>query len=158
MKVDNEFQKIGKRIPYEVPDGFFEKITEKTLQQAKLRDPKYRKSRILWRTMSVAASLAAALLLGYMILYPDIKSESNQLAIQSQPVGQQLNHKKQETTRQSTVTGINKTGSEQVPENKTTAINQTEGLSAVLADLTDEELQQMATMLKTDPFINESAQ
>ena len=95
MKVDNEFQEIGKRIPYEVPEDFFEKITEKTLQQAKLRDQKHRKNRILWQTMSVAASLAAALLLGYMILYPDMKSESNQLAMQSQPIGQQLNHKKQ---------------------------------------------------------------
>ena len=158
MRDDNEFQIVGKKTPYKVPGDFFEKISEKTLLLAKLQDQKLRKNRVLWRTVSVAASLAAALFLGYMILYPGTKPESNMLVQEKQSTGQQLNRQKQEISEQSTVPLLSIAEPEKVPAKKITATDQTDDLSAVLADLTDDELQQMVAMLKTDPFISESGQ
>ena len=73
---DNEFQKIGKKTPYNTPDGFFEQISEKTLQKAKQREKGRRSNLILWRTVAVAASLAALFLIGYLISDPVLKPES----------------------------------------------------------------------------------
>lgn len=159
MIEDNEFQIVGKEIPYKVPNDFFEKISEKTLLRAKLQDQKPRKIRILHLTVSVAASLAAALVLGYIILSLWTKPESNLLVQEKQSTGQRLNWENQESAVQSTFPLLSKTEPKKVPAQKITVIeDQTEGLSAVLADLTDDELQQMVAMVKTDPFISESGQ
>ena len=65
MKADNEFDGIGKKTTYKVPDGFFEHISERTLSKAKQRELKRRKTLMLWRTVAVAASLSAIAILGY---------------------------------------------------------------------------------------------
>ena len=159
MRKDNEFQIVGKETPYKVPDDFFENISEKTLLRAKLRDQKLRKSRVLWLTVSLAASMAAALVIGYMILSPWTKSESNLLVQEKLSTGQQLTQQKQEISQHSTVPLFSKVKPEKNPTQKITATeDQTDGLCAVLSDLTDDELQQMVAMLKTDLFISESEQ
>lgn len=158
MKENIDFQGIGKNTPYKVPAGFFETVSENILQKAKQREQNRRKNLILWRTMAVAASMAAVFFLGYIISGPDIKQESNQLVQNNQPVEQQIVGQKQEITKKPTVAEIRKAEPEKVPEKIIAEENYTEAIGDVLADLSDEELLQLAAMYKTDPFINESEQ
>jgi hypothetical protein len=66
MERENFFEKIGKRVPYEVPDGFFDSITEKTLQNAKERKSWAKRRYIMIWTSAAAAVLA---LLAISVLY-----------------------------------------------------------------------------------------
>ena len=156
MKEDIGFQKIGKEIPFKAPHDFFETISEKTLQKAKQREYNRRKIRRLWRSVSAAASLAALFFLGYFMLGPDIKSGSNQTAQEVQPTGRQIIHQKPEVAKESTVAEVEKKSA--VPEKTVIKTTENEVISDVLADLTDDELSQIAAMLQTDTFISESAQ
>jgi hypothetical protein len=153
MKEDIEFQEIGRKTSYKVPDGFFEQVSEKTLQKAKQREQNRRKSIVLWRTVAVAASLAAVFLIGYFNQDPDLKTESNLIVQEKQRVEQPV-IQKQEITKQPELAEIRKA----VPEKIITKDNGTEVIGDVLADLSDEELMQLAAMYKTDPFISESGQ
>lgn len=153
MKEDNEFQKIGKNIPYKAPDGFFELVSEKTLLKAKQREKNRKKILVLWRTLAVAASLAAVVWLGYFIQDTGLKQVSNPIVQNEQQTIQ-----KQEVVRQPVINEIIKSEAEKVPEKTIVEENNTEVVSDVLAELTDDELQQLATMYKTDPFIGDSVQ
>lgn len=153
MLEDNEFQGIGKKTPYKTPDGFFEQVSEKTLLIAKQRDQNDRKIRVLWRTVVAVASMAAIVLLGYFILVPDTKNETSLIVQNKQPVEEQMSQK-QEVIRQSEVAEI-KTAK---PEKIISEVNSTEGVNDVLSELSDEDLLQLAAMIKTDPFISESVQ
>jgi len=66
MERENFFEKIGKRLPYEVPDDFFDSITEKTLQNAKERRSRAKRRYIMIWTSAAAAVLA---LLAISVLY-----------------------------------------------------------------------------------------
>lgn len=150
---DNEFQGIGKNTPYKVPDDFFETVSEKILLKAKEREHNHGKSRVLWRTVAVAASMAAMLLLGYFIFEPDNKPVTNLIVQNVQPVEQQI-IQKQEINKQPEVAEVKPAEPEKIISKE----NSTEVVSDVLTDLSDEELLQLAAMIKADPFINESAQ
>lgn len=132
MTEDHEFQLYGKEIPYKVPGDFFKTISEKTLLLARERDKNRRKNRIIWNTVAVAASVAAIFILSFLIQDDQIKPESVQTTLETKeiiPVG--------------------------APASR---MAENELLSDVLADLTDEELQQMTAMIKTDPFTTEPPQ
>lgn len=132
MTEDHEFQLYGKEIPYKVPSDFFKTISEKTLLLARERDKNRRKNRIIWNTVAVAASLAAIFILSFLIQDDQIKPESVQTTLETKeiiPVG--------------------------APASR---MSENELLSDILADLTDEELQQMTAMIKTDPFTTEPPQ
>jgi hypothetical protein len=145
MKEDIEFHEIGKNTPYKVPDGFFENISEKTLQRSKEREQKHRKKIVLWKSMAVAASLAAVISIGYLILDFGIKQDSKQIVQEKQQFEQQIINQKQESIPKKIVPGKVITGE-----------NETEGLGDVLHDLSDEELLEIAAVYNADPFIGES--
>lgn len=69
MMEDNfDFDKVGKRMPYKVPQDFFDKITENTLAEAERRTAVKKKPDVFfWRALSVAASLAILLTIGYFV-------------------------------------------------------------------------------------------
>lgn len=68
MEDNFDFNKVGKRMPYKVPQGFFEKVTENTLAEAERRTATNKKPAVfLWRAISVAASLAILLTIGYFV-------------------------------------------------------------------------------------------
>ncbi|MDP3434559.1 MAG: hypothetical protein Q8T04_16585 [Bacteroidota bacterium] len=157
MDESNEFHEIRKNVPYKIPAGFFEKVSEKTLLKAKQREQLRKNKIMIWRTVAVAASLAAVFFLGYFIPDHDKKLEINPIVMDNTPVEQQL-IQNQEITKQITVTEIGKTGSEKVSEKIIAEETDDEEIDDVLADLSDEELMQLAAMFKTDPFISESAQ
>lgn len=147
MKDDIEFQDIGKKTPYKVPDGFFDKISEITLQKSKEREQQHAKILVLWKTVAVAASLAAVISIGYLTFSPRIQMDSKQTIQNKQSIEQQITPQQQKNLDQKTV-----------PEKQITGQNKTEVFGDVLPDLSDEELLQIAAVYKTDPFIGESEQ
>ena len=147
MKYDIEFQDIGKNTPYKVPDGFFEKISGKTLQKSKERELKFRNRIVLWKALAVAASFVALISIGYLTFSPRIQMDSKQTVQNKQSVEQQITPQKQESLDEKTV-----------PEKQIATKNKTEVFDDVLPDLSDEELLQIAAVYKTDPFIGESEQ
>lgn len=154
MEPTDEFRDIGKKLPYQAPAGFFEQLSEKTLLQAKRREQNRRKSLVLWRTMAVSASLSALALLGYYLFEPE-KPELHQIVQEKQPI-EQPQIINQEPTKQPEVAKKNNATPEKVPE--TVAANEpnAEEIADILANLSDEELSQLAAMYKADPFISES--
>ena len=156
METTDEFRDFGKKLPYQEPAGFFDKLSERTLQEAKRREQNRRKTVVLWRTMAVAASLSALAFLGYFMFEPE-KPVNNQIVLEQQPVeNPQL--KNQMTIKQPEIAAIKKAISEKVPEKIVAKENDSEEITDVLADLSDEELLQLAAMYKADPFISESEQ
>jgi len=157
MNENKEFQDIGKNTSFKVPAGFFEEFSEKTLLKAKQRELLRRRKLVLLRTAAVAASLVAVFLLGYFIPDSDLKMKSKPTITANQSVEHPI-IQNQEITKQTTVIEIGKTVPEKVPESIIAAEINSEEIDAVLADLSDDELLQLAAMFKTDPFISESAQ
>lgn len=156
MEPINEFRDFGKKLPYQEPTGFFEQLSEKTLQQAKLREQHRIKRLFFLRNMAVAASLSALALLGYFMFEPE-KTVESAFVLEKQSVEQQqINN--EDLKKQPEVTEIKKPIQEIAPETSVANENSTEEIGDVLADLSDEELMQLAAMYKADPFISESEQ
>lgn len=62
MKEEFNFKEVGKRTPYDVPMGFFEEVTQKTLELAKERDKKERHIKNRFRVAAFVATAAAAVI------------------------------------------------------------------------------------------------
>ena len=154
MEPIDEFRDFGKKLPYREPTGFFDQISEKTLEHAKQREQSHKKIMVLWRTVAVAASLSALALLGYFMLEPE-KIVKNPVALDKQPIDQQF-IPKQEIIKQPKVAEMKEAVQGKVPEKIDAKEIDTEDIGDVLADLTDEELSQLEAMYKTDLFISES--
>ena len=154
MKQLNDFPEIGKKLPYREPIDFFEGLSEKTLRQAKLREQNHRRSLVLWRTVAVAASISAFALVGYFMFEPEL-TKSPQIVQEKQLPEQPLI----EIAKQPEIVAeIKKEVPEKVPEIIAAKENNAEDMGDILADLSDEELMQLAAMYKADPFISESEQ
>lgn len=153
MKSNNEFDKIGKKTTYQVPDGFFEQVSERTLLKAKKQEENRRKNLIIWRTVALAASLLSFAMLGYYMTNSE-KPETTPIAQQLQPTTKQPIDQSKIIPVPSKVTEI-KRGVLQTTNPKE---NYIEELSTVLSDMTDDELLQLAAMYKSDLFIGESPQ
>jgi hypothetical protein len=159
MKEDTEFSHIGKGNPYAVPAGFFEDISEKTLQKAIMREHIHRKSNIRRIVISVAASVTVLLFLGYQFgKFPEEKTLSDQLEHELKPSGQTIIQKDtvspgQIAQRETILTSPSKT-----PIKKITESTKTEGFSDLLSDMSDDELLEVAALVNTDPFIDETMQ
>ena len=153
MKEDSEFQEIGKNTPYKVPDGFFEKISEKTLRKAKQREQNSRKILIVLRTFAVAASLAAIALLAYFMTGTE-KPEIKQLVQSKQTEVIDTIRLTEVISKKITITEIKK----EAPVKTTIKETKPEEITDVLSELSDDELLQLAAMYKSDVFIDESPQ
>jgi hypothetical protein len=81
----------------------------------------------------------------------------NPIANEQQPVQQQMNQNL-DVEKQREVAEMKKTIPEQVPEKFIGEGNDNEEITDVLADLSDEELLQLAALYKADVFISESDQ
>jgi len=152
MEPNDEFPEIGKRMPYRAPDDFFENVASKTLLEAKMRERKSRHTVYLWRSLGVAASLAAVGLVGYFMFQNNIKSEV-QVVVQDNKPAEQKVEEKIAIQKPSEILVVQKAPQKNVAEEK-----QTENVEEILADLTEEELLQIAAMIKTDPFSGEFEQ
>ncbi len=156
MKRGTEFQEFGKKMPYKVPEGFFDGISAKTLEEAKRQSVVQRKIRILWQSVAVAASLGGLAVLGYYFTAPEKAVVVPVVAEQNQSVEIPIQEIKPEKAKIPQIAAV----PDVKPEEQTTASkeNREEDLSDLLAGLSDDDLLQMAAMIKTDPFMEEVPQ
>jgi len=149
----NDFQQYGKENPYQVPDGFFESISEKTLLLAKQRERIHGKNRMLWQSIAAAASLAALFFIGYQTEFRHEGNVSDLVAVDSQLQSKTHQNAGKKAVRHVEAKELAKQEPAKLSDAQPTG---SEAISEVLADFTDDELQQMAALYKSDPFIGES--
>ena len=83
-----DFNDVGKRMPYQVPDGFFSSMEEKIMQQVAdvpLEDaPAHGKSHfnILWRTLISTAAVAAIVIGLWVVLQPKDSAAADFAAVE----------------------------------------------------------------------------
>lgn len=157
MEPIDEFKGIGKKMPYKAPDDFFENVARKTLYEAKMRDRKSQHAVYLWRSVAVAASLAAVGIVGYFMLQDDSKPEVQVVVQDSKPVVQPIVGTEVVQPSVDTLTAKKVISQEKV-QPAVVKEEPSENMDEILADLTEEELLQMAAMIKTDPFSGEFEQ
>lgn len=155
MNTESEFQKVGKKMPYSVPEGFFDQITGKTLDEARQREKIRRKTVLMWRSVAVAASLAALFALGYLVLSPLSEKNIEQTARNMTSVPQS------EVTPQSQEVPAESQPKEDVVQVITdkkaiTASPESEEIDDVLSALSNDELLQLAILYKSDIFLEET--
>lgn len=62
--MENDFEKMNKTMPYTVPEGFFEEMEERLMQEVEpKKDSRKLRNVALWTGFAVAASLALLLVL-----------------------------------------------------------------------------------------------
>ena len=79
--------KIGKKMPYNVPDGFFEAMADSISDQAAIRATERRPQRMMrWRThilrISLTAAAVAAALITVVTIYPHSSAVQPQLTLE----------------------------------------------------------------------------
>jgi len=111
---------------------------------------------VLWRTLAVAASLSALAFIGYYLFEPE-KPVNNPIVLEQQSV-EQSPVKNQVIIEQPEVLEITESVPEKAPDKIVAEENNAEEIGDVLADLTDEELMQLAALYQADLFISESEQ
>lgn len=156
MNYDSEFKQVGKKMPYYVPDGFFEGITEKTLDEARLREKSRRKYVLIWRSMAIAASLTALIAAGYLLINL-LPTEKTGQAAQNISAGLQDEVKNEDFGEVINTMPVKENYDNTGTESK--IINGSidgEGINDVLTSLTREELLELAAMLTSDMFTEET--
>lgn len=58
------FDKIGKKVPYRVPDTFFDEVENKIIIEARKRQNKRNILKIFYRSVAVAATIALLMIVG----------------------------------------------------------------------------------------------
>lgn len=158
MEKEFDFSAFGKVNPYKVPDGFFDELPQQTLALAKKRAASHKRI-----TLITVASLSAAASVALFVAWPFL---TNQSLLTNSPLAS--NH-----TPLPLVTAIDSsevkapTDSLKVADKKV-EVNITknqkaapvtspkkENLDAILAELTTDELMQMADTGDDDNFIND---
>lgn len=77
MKNDFDFDKIDARIGYDTPEGFFETLTQKTMNNIKASEQRRLHRRtILRRSITSAVAVAASALVA-ILLFADFKTNSS---------------------------------------------------------------------------------
>jgi len=156
MNTEPDFQNIGKKMPYKVPDGFFDRITEKTLEKAHDRENQRRRKVVLWRSLSVAASLITVVLAG-ILFFPAVPEKTSGPVVQNVPAEIKKKNVSQEisTPVKSSLKADIKPAQAPVEKPDSSAA-ESEAIDDVLASLPDEELLGWAVTIKNDMFIEET--
>jgi hypothetical protein len=156
--MEKEFKDIGKKMPYSVPDGFFETITAVTLEKARRKERADRKRIILLRWLAAAAVLTGVVFASIRLLTPPEEHYSplatgNHLEIQV-PDGL----KKPDSLvpfRKTLPVGQENTISVICAESMK-SVDSEESMDELLASIPDEELLEWATLMRNDPFSEET--
>lgn len=156
MTCNSEFQEVGKKMPYTVPDGFFDGITEKTLEKARQREKARRKYVLIWRSMAIAASLTALIVTGYLLinLLPPGKTGQTAQNITARPQNEVQNGELAEV--KDTLPVKEEFNNNESEATTTTEEIYDEGINDLLTSLTNEELMELAAMLASDMFMEET--
>ena len=148
--MEDGFQKIGKKMPYEIPEGFFDRVTNETLLKAREREKARKKRVYLLRYLAAAAIFTGVAVAGAIYLQP-LKPEqpthvtSNTYDIQNDKVNILYD------TSSAIIKG-NKTSQQreirELLENPDSSAAET--MDVFLASISDDELLQWAIALKND--------
>jgi hypothetical protein len=169
MEDNFDFDKVGKRMPYKVPEGFFDKITESTLAEAERRNTIKKETTLFnWPAISVAASLVLLLAFGY-IFYLNRTEQKDQVAVLDKPAEKvtpseiAAKTEKNDPTSPNVVPEITEKAKNQVTSETTktakvekhkpellTQADKPESLDEVLANMSDDELMLLAAVAETD--------
>ena len=150
MKNEFKFEKIGKKVPYSVPDRFFENITKLTLEKARQRERKI-KIRKLLVLYSSAASILILIATGFFLLtnkqdHPEttiVQSVTEEKILQDiQP---------EEIFRTDTIEKQIEDESENQPALQT----HENSIDILIAEMSDEELQQLEAVVNGELFLDE---
>lgn len=152
MKIEKDFKEIGKNVPCQVPPGFFDTITEKTLKNAKLRSRKRNiKHLLIWT--SAAASIIVVLAFSGLIMNRDQKIKNTETRAQSIEKPPYINSGK---TQDSVYAfGIKPAENERNIVSEYKSEYQEETFENLLASLTEEELQILAGQISAEIYFNE---
>ncbi len=157
MNNNSDFEKIGKKMPYYVPAGFFNSITEKTLVEAKQREKALQRKHVfIWRSIATAASLTVLLVFGFQLIHFLTPGKTEQTA-QNMSAGPQIEVKHDDYS-ESVNQIADKTDFDNIKTEADT-INKSmegEGINDLLKSLTNEELIELAAVFDTDMFLEET--
>ena len=175
MKEEFDFTNVGKRMPYQVPTDFFDKITEITLAEAERRAGGEKKHKIsmLW-ALSVAASVTLLLAVGYFVYTGSTKKEElvAQSVVKEVPVAV-VPHVSEVPAVSDTMTRPETKVAEQEPAliaeakpvkekvtqeivvQETSKSGEPASFDAILKSMSDEEILQLAALAEADLYVYE---
>ena len=67
MEQNYDFSKIGKQMPYTVPEGFFDKLEENVMNEVKAQPAKTKKATIIRMAIRAAIAVAACIALFFVV-------------------------------------------------------------------------------------------
>ena len=67
MEQNYDFSKIGKQMPYTVPDGFFDKLEENVMNEVKAQSAKTKKATVIRMAIRAAIAVAACIALFFVV-------------------------------------------------------------------------------------------
>lgn len=146
-----DFEKLGKKNPYPVPDGFFETITSRTLEKAKKRERQLKTRRIVV-VFSAAASFLILVLAGTMLLNQGHRTKTAPMVEIKATDTEMISDSVFEAT-----TSTNPTQETKAPvvHPQTGNTKHEESIDDLLAEMDDTELMQIAEMLAGELFVDE---
>jgi hypothetical protein len=146
---EEQFHEIGKKIPYQVPDGFFDDITWKTMAEVKKRNRQGRKMIIFWSALSLVATLTLLI----TIRLPQLpktgvaEKEPAETSLQAQVSSEDWDHP---AANGSPEKGLDRSTERKPGEVKDDVPDDSRALAELLSTLTDEELLQLAARFTND--------
>lgn len=162
MEDQDVFQKIGKRMPYEVPGDFFDKISGETLLKAKNQPTKKGNLRRLFWGITAAASLAGAMFIVFSVAEKDgstaVVAQKTEQPTPGLPASDSLPQQTAEVKIpvMPSVEAKKETATKPETKKQLAEAKEDESLNEVLAGLSDDELLQMVAEFQSDPFMGET--
>ncbi|MCX6307377.1 MAG: hypothetical protein NTY32_00630 [Bacteroidia bacterium] len=141
-----QFLRVGKELPYKVPEGFFDELPERTLQKVKIRLES--RKRKLHFTSAFVAFAAAAAILAFVFLLPN-----RALTLEDRLIakGKPMETKPEVTAKSFQPNGV--IVPKQVASVKNTIVaSDEENLDDILKSLSEEDLSDLLADYKTDDF------
>lgn len=155
MEKEFDFSAFGKVNPYKVPDGFFDELPQQTLALAKKRAASHKRITLIAVTsLSAAASVALFVALPFIANQTSPTNNRPTVYVNS-PVVSEADSTQVTTVETPTdsITTVPKAVKTQSPA--PVAAQKPENIDALLAELSMEELMQMADTGDDDNFIND---
>ena len=75
MEQNYDFSKIGKQMPYTVPDGFFDKLEENVMNEVKAQTAKTKKATVI--RMAIRAAIAVAACIALFLVVKKVLPQGN---------------------------------------------------------------------------------
>ena len=79
MEQNYDFSRIGKQMPYTVPDGFFDKLEENVMNEVKAQTAKTKKATVI--RMAIRAAIAVAACIALFLVVKKVLPQGQYAAI-----------------------------------------------------------------------------